>query len=141
MVKEEIIKKAKELGFKVGYYAHDEFASWVWRERKALTEQAEKHGISKEVAEAYEYGKLLGQKRRALDERKKKEKKIALKERKEVTIKLKIEEERKSVERTFSDNVITSAASEFKAIRKPKMISQPKLLGLPRLLKRFLSLE
>lgn len=128
-----MLRKIKELGFKVGYYGHDEFASWVWRKRKELLEEAEKIGILEEAKRAYEQGKSIGQKKRAFDERKKKEKEAREKRRRELLTKLEIERE---VIMNYNDQVV---ATMPKSIKKPKIIEKPKFVEVPRILRRFFS--
>ena len=135
MVKEELLKKIRDLGFKVGYYGHDEFASWVWRKRKELLDEASKIGISEQAKQAYEEGKELGHRQRIFDERKKKEKKLSEKrKREEILIKLELERE----EFLNSNDPIVVASP--KNIEKPRIIEKPKFIETPRILRRFFSL-
>ncbi len=65
--KKALIKKAYVLGFEVGYYKHYEAVGWVRREREKLEKLALEYGIEREIREAYNRGKLEGEKRKSLD--------------------------------------------------------------------------
>ncbi|NOZ59016.1 MAG: hypothetical protein GXO66_05515 [Euryarchaeota archaeon] len=67
----DLEQRAYKLGFEVGFHSHDEWTSWVWREKRKLISSARKRGIARAVEEAYERGKADGAlRRRSIAEKK-----------------------------------------------------------------------
>jgi hypothetical protein len=57
---EELEQQAYKLGFEVGFHTHDEWTSWVWREKKKIFDEARKNKILDRIESAYEKGKFDG---------------------------------------------------------------------------------
>lgn len=58
--KEKLELRAYRLGFEVGFHAHDEWTSWVWKEKKKIFNEARKGRFLEKVESAYERGKFEG---------------------------------------------------------------------------------
>ncbi|WP_456474308.1 hypothetical protein [Candidatus Pyrohabitans sp.] len=58
--KEKLELRAYRLGFEVGFHAHDEWTSWVWKEKKKIFNEARKGKFLEKVEAAYEKGKFDG---------------------------------------------------------------------------------
>jgi hypothetical protein len=58
--REELEQQAYKLGYEVGFHTHDEWTSWVWREKKKIFDEARKNKILDRIESAYEKGKLDG---------------------------------------------------------------------------------
>jgi len=56
----ELEQQAYRLGFEVGFHAHDEWTSWVWKEKKKIFDDARKNKILDRIESAYEKGKIDG---------------------------------------------------------------------------------
>ncbi len=62
--KEEILKKAYQLGYFVGFYGHTEWVRWISKEKEQIYSTAKSLGIYDEVRKAYALGKDDGTKKR-----------------------------------------------------------------------------
>ncbi|WP_461866739.1 hypothetical protein [Thermococcus sp.] len=62
--KKEILKKAYNLGYFVGFYGHSEWLSWIVKEKEEIYSQAKFMGIYKVVKRAYAIGKERGIRKR-----------------------------------------------------------------------------
>lgn len=60
----ELEQRAYRLGFEVGLHSHDEWTSWVWKEKKEIFNEAIESSILDRVESAYERGKFDGFSRR-----------------------------------------------------------------------------
>jgi|Deesub1362A_J573_1020465.scaffolds.fasta_scaffold04800_3 hypothetical protein len=58
--KENLELRAYKLGFEVGFHTHDEWTSWVWKEKKKIFDEARKSKLLDRIEVAYERGKFEG---------------------------------------------------------------------------------
>ncbi len=65
--KKELLKEAYKLGFEVGYYRHYESVGWVRRKREEIESIAVQEGILDKVREAYDRGKVDGERKKSVD--------------------------------------------------------------------------
>ncbi len=134
----ELLKKAYNLGYFVGFYGHSEWISWISKEKKEIYTRAKLMEIYNTVRKAYSAGKKEGIKRREEMIRKGLSEEPAQIEEQVIKHLVSfLEEELEFIEEKRHLSLLRSVkrTSPERLMRKHDMLKKPKFFNLPRFLR------